>query len=942
MKKFSFILIWLVLIFSVANGQQQRTTIVVLGSSTAEGTGPVDKNNAWVNRYRAYLQHLDSNYRVINLAKGGYTTYQIMPSGFIPPAGRPQPDVERNVTKALALQPAAVIINLPSNDVTAGYTLKEQLANYDAVLAQLRAQNIPFWITTTQPRNLPDVQRKNLMAMRDSTLARFGSRAIDFWSGIADSLGRIKPIYDCGDGIHLNDHGHQILFERVVAASVHATLPKRLTISAVDRKIDSLLAIMTLEEKLGQLNQLSGNWNRDIRDEQKTLVQRGLIGSLLNVVGAEVTRKIQQIAVQESRLGIPLIFGLDVIHGFRTTFPIPLAEASTWDPAAVEQAARIAAIEATAAGIHWTFAPMVDIARDPRWGRIAEGSGEDPHLGAIMAAARVRGFQGSDLREATSLLACAKHFAAYGGAEAGRDYNTVDVSERTLREIYLPPFKAAVDAGVGSLMSSFNEISGIPSTANRWLLTDLLRNEWGFKGFVVSDWGAIQELQPHGVAATRTDAGMLALQAGVDMDMQSRIYQNEMIAVVQEKKISEEIVNHAVRRVLQTKFNLGLFDNPYRNCNPTLEKEILLSKQHVDFARHVAQKSIILLKNEKNLLPLSKQLKTIAVFGPLADDRDAPLGPWRAAGNKDDVVTVLQGIKNKVPASTKILYAKGCDITGNSTAGFAEAQRLAKQSDVVILVVGENAGMSGEAASRSNLDLPGVQEEFVQTIAALGKPTVMMLMNGRPLAISRLAERVPVILETWFLGVQHGNAVADILFGEANPSGRLPVTFPRSVGQVPIYYNHKNTGRPFAEKDRFTSKYLDIPNTPLYPFGYGLSYAKFEYGNLRLSANSIKMQDSLRVSVTVRNAGKMKGDEIVQLYVQDEYASVTRPVKELKDFRRIPLDAGEAKTVEFVLQPEQLAFYNQEMKLVVEPGSFKVMVGTNSTEVLEARFELVE
>ncbi|MCG3120456.1 MAG: Beta-hexosaminidase [bacterium] len=948
-KKSFMLLFWLLAIVTVAIGQERKTnlTIVVLGSSTAEGAGPVDKSNAWVNRYRAYLQRLNPDYAVVNLAKGGYTTYQILPSGSVAPPGRPQPDQERNVTKALKLEPAAIIINLPSNDAASNFTIAEQLANYRTVLAPLAARKIPFWITTTQPRNLSDAQRQNLVAMRDSTLARFGNRAIDFWSGLAANDGRIQPQYDCGDGVHLNDRAHQILFERVVAAGIHQFVAKAnadetpsLKVSAIDRKVDSLLALMTLEEKLGQLNQLAGLGEGKLADERRQLVKKGLIGSFLNITGAETTRKVQQLAVEESRLRIPLIFGLDVIHGFRTTFPIPLAEACTWDPAAVEQAARVAATEAAAAGIHWTFAPMVDIARDPRWGRIAEGSGEDPYLGSRMAAARVRGFQGNDLRNAASILACAKHFAAYGGAEAGRDYNTVDFSERTLREIYLPPFKAAVDAGVGSLMSSFNEIGGIPSTANHWLLTELLRHEWGFTGFVVSDWTSIAELIPHGIAAARAEAGKLALEAGVDMDMEARIYEKDLLALAREKKISGVTIDQAVRRVLQAKFRLGLFDHPYRGCDPAREKSVILNKTHVDFARQVAQKSIVLLKNEKNLLPLSKTIKTIAVLGPLADDKAAPLGPWAGLGRPEDVVTVLQGLRNKIGPSAKILYAQGCGLEDSARAGFAEAKRLAQQADAVILVVGEEASMSGEAASRSDLDLPGVQEDFVQTIAAIGKPTVMVLMNGRPLTISRAAERVPAILETWFLGIQHGNAVADILFGEVNPSGKLPVTFPRAVGQIPIYYNHKNTGRPMTA-DKFTSKYLDIPNTPLYPFGYGLSYTKFDYSNLQFRASTIKMHDSLRVAVTVKNSGKIKGDEIVQLYVQDEFGSVTRPVKELKDFRRLTLAAGEAKTVEFVLKPAQLAFYNREMKFIAEPGSFKVFVGTNSVDLLEARFEII-
>lgn len=717
--------------------------------------------------------------------------------------------------------------------------------------------------------------------------------------------------------------------------------PTRFTIDAnITHKVDSVLAMMTLEEKLGQLNQISGPWRDDMNDEQKTLLRKGLVGSFLNIVGAEKTKLAQEIAVKETRLRIPLIFGLDVIHGFQTTFPIPLAEAATWDPQAIEQASRIAAIEATASGIHWTFAPMVDIARDPRWGRIAEGSGEDPFLGSAMAAAHVRGFQGTDLRDPTTMLACAKHFAAYGGAESGRDYNTVDMSERTLREVYLPPYKAAVDAGAATLMASFNEIGGVPSTANRWLMTDLLRAEWGFAGFVVSDWTSVQELMPHGVAATRADAGKLALEAGVDMDMVARIYENDLPALVHGKKISEGVVNQSVRRVLAAKFKLGLFDNPFRNCDLARENKELLTRDNKDFAHQVAQKSIVLLKNEKNLLPLRQNVKTIAVLGPLADDKAAPIGPWGGEGKPENVVSVLQGIKDKISSQTKILHAKGCGINDGSRSGFAEAKRLAQQADVVILVVGEDASMSGEASSRSRLDLPGVQDEFVQEISKAGKPVVMVLMNGRPLVLSWFAEHVPAIVESWFLGIEHGNAVADVLFGDVNPSGKLPVTFPRSLGQVPLYYNYKNTGRPISA-DKFTSKYLDVPNTPLYPFGYGLSYTYYSYANLRINANRIKSNEKLLISVDVKNTGKMKGDEVVQLYVQDEVGSVTRPVKELKGFRRITLDAGEMKTVEFELNAEHLAFYNLEMKRVVEPGMFKVFVGPNSAEVMEKRFEVV-
>ncbi len=720
-----------------------------------------------------------------------------------------------------------------------------------------------------------------------------------------------------------------------VSVSLSPSQPFKSLDVNVEHKIDSLLQIMTLEEKIGQLNQRVG-----IDSAHFPLLRQGRIGAYLGVVGAAATRKLQHVAVEESRLHIPLIFGLDVIHGYRTIFPIPLAEASTWNPELIERAERVAAQEATAGGIHWTFAPMVDIARDPRWGRIAEGSGEDPFLGSAMAVAKVRGFQGSSLRDPQSMLACAKHFAAYGGAEGGRDYNTVDMSERTLREMYLPPFKAAVDEGVGTLMSSFNEIGGVPSTGNRWLLNDVLRGEWGFKGFVVSDWEAIKELIAHGVGATRKDVGVLALNAGLDMDMVSQIYQDEMADAIQLKKVSDEVLTQSVRRVLRGKYALGLFDNPYRNCDTVLEKSAMLTQEHVSFARKVAQESIVVLKNKNNLLPLKKSIGRIAIIGPLADSKRDPLGPWAGIGNPKDVVTVLEGLKAKVSSQTKLVYAKGCEIQSDSGVHIAHAVQIANQADVVILALGEKEGMSGEAASRSQIDLPGRQDELLRAVHNTGKPIVLVLMNGRPLTIPWAAENVNAIVESWFLGVQAGHAIADILFGDVNPSGKLPVSFPRSVGQIPIYYNHKNTGRPFNEKDKYTSKYLDVPNPPLYPFGFGLSYTTFSYSNLHISASSISSNQELKVTVDVTNTGSRDGDEIAQLYIQDEVGSVTRPVKELKGFQKVFLKAGEKKSIEFTVKPDHLSFYNLEMKKVVEPGTFKVFVGTNSVDVMEAEFNV--
>lgn len=719
--------------------------------------------------------------------------------------------------------------------------------------------------------------------------------------------------------------------------------PFRSLDAGIERRIDSLIGLMTVEEKLGQLNQVGPQWLRERgpeSSEQAVLIRNGRIGSFLYLTGAAATRRAQRIAIEESRLKIPLLFGLDVIHGYRTTFPIPLALACTWNPPLVEETARVAAVEATAAGIHWTFAPMVDLARDPRWGRIAEGAGEDPFLGSAMAAAQVRGFQGTDLRQPNALLACAKHFAAYGGAEAGREYNTVDVSERTLREIYLPPFKAAVDAGVGTLMSAFNEIAGVPASANKWLLTDVLRNEWKFNGFVVSDYAAVEELINHGIAATREQAGILALLAGVDMDMVDTIYSNELVRAAHAGRIPTDVLNESVRRVLRVKSALGLFENPYRNCDTTLAAKVFLKKEHLQLASEAAHQSIVLLKNAKKILPLKRTLNSIAVLGPLANDRIEAKGPWSGHVQEKDFTSVLDAMKQKLPSKARVLYAQGCAVEGDSGYNAAYAARLAKSADVAVVVVGERANMSGEAASRSNLDLPGKQKELVKAIHATGTPIVLVLLNGRPLTLSWEAEHVAAIVEAWFPGTASGKAIADVLFGDVNPSGKLAVSFPRTVGQIPIYYNHKNTGRPMADNDEFTSKYLDVPNTPLYPFGFGLSYTTYAYSNLKLSSSSVPMGAEVNVSVDVMNTGGRDGEEIVQLYIQDEVASVTRPVKELKGFQRVALKTGERKTVEFIVKPEHLEFYNREMKRVVEPGWFKVMVGGNSVDVLQARFEM--
>jgi beta-glucosidase len=710
--------------------------------------------------------------------------------------------------------------------------------------------------------------------------------------------------------------------------------------SDIENRINALIAKMTLEEKLGQLQILDGEADGKYRPEHLEMIRKGLLGSTLNVRTAQKTNELQRIAVEQSRLKIPVLFGFDVIHGYRTIFPIPLGEASSWDMAAIERAASIAAAESAASGVRWTFAPMVDIARDPRWGRIIEGAGEDPFLGSAIARARVIGFQGRDYSSPDKIVACAKHWVAYGAAEAGRDYNTTDVSERTLREVYFPPFKAAVDAGVGTFMSAFNDLNGVPTSANPFTLTKVLRGEWKFDGFVVSDYTSVEELLKHGIAANEAEAARLALTAGVDMEMVSRLYNKHGAQMIKDGKLSVATIDEAVRRILRIKFRLGLFDKPY--TDESRERAVILSRENRAAAREVAARSMVLLKNDRDALPLSKTAKSIAVIGPLADDQKNMIGSWSGDGRWEDAVTLLAGIKAKVSPATKVAYAKGCDIAGDSTEGFAEATRIASQSDAVVVAIGESADMSGEAASRVSLDLPGRQLELVKALQATGKPIAVVLMNGRPLTINWIAENAPAILETWFGGTEAGNAIADVLFGDVNPGGKLPVTFPRAVGQVPIYYNHKNTGRPPDPNNKYTSKYLDAPVTPLYPFGYGLSYTQFRFSNLQLSARSIRPNGRLTVSVEVENIGKRAGDEVAQLYIRDAAASVTRPVKELRGFERISLRPGQKKRIEFTLAPEQLGFYDREMRFVVEPGQFKVMMGSSSADGLEASFEVVE
>ena len=728
--------------------------------------------------------------------------------------------------------------------------------------------------------------------------------------------------------------------------------PAAPAVDAPSRFADSVIALMTLEEKLGQLVQWPGS-GRQADPQAQTLreaqIRAGKVGSFLNVFGAEYTRRLQRVAVEESRRKIPLLFGHDVIHGFRTIFPIPLAEAGSFDPVGAEQAARLAATEATANGIHWTFAPMVDIARDPRWGRIAEGAGEDPYLGSVMAAARVRGFQGGDgganLAANNTMMATVKHFAGYGGAEGGRDYNSVELTERTLWEIYLPPFHAAVKAGAASLMASFNDIGGTPSHANAWLLGDVLRERWGFRGVVLSDWGAIGELVPHGVAASTGEAGIRAIRAGVDVDMSDGIYGDSLPAAVSAGRVEIARVDTAVRRVLRAKYALGLFDDPYRYSDAEREKRFTLAPEYVTAAREAGRKAIVLLKNDDGTLPLRKNLRSIAVIGPLADDARSALGNWAADGRPQDAVTVLAGLRAAVGSPTRVRYVRGASVDTADTSGFADAMRAAREAEAVVLVLGEREDMSAEAASRASIELPGSQLALAHAVFQATRPTagrprtpvVVVLMNGRPLAIQQLSDEAPAIVESWFLGVQHGNAVADVLFGDYNPAGRLPVTVPRATGQVPLYYNHLNTGRPAVAKEKYTSKYLDIPWTPLYPFGFGLSYTTFAYKNLRLSTDQMRAGDTLGVSVDVANTGSRTGEEVVQLYIRDDVASVAQPVKALKGFERVTLAAGETKTVRFKVSPEALALYDSTLRRVVEPGAFTIYVGGSSESVQAAR-----
>jgi len=726
---------------------------------------------------------------------------------------------------------------------------------------------------------------------------------------------------------------------------------------SIDRKVDSVLALMTLEEKVGQMNQYNGFWEvtGPVPEEGTAALKyehlkKGWVGSMLNVKGVKDVRALQKIAVEETRLGIPVIFGFDVIHGYKTISPVPLAEAASWDMEAIERSAQIAAAEAAASGLNWTFAPMVDVSRDARWGRVMEGAGEDPYLNSRIAVARVHGFQGNFGE--FNVAACVKHFAGYSFAESGRDYNTVDVSNNTLHNIILPPFKAASDAGALTFMNSFNELEGIPATGNPYLQRTLLKEDWGFKGFVVSDWGSMGEMVSHGYAKDLKESAERAANAGSDMDMESYGYITHLAKLVNEGKVSEDKIDDAVRRILRVKFMLGLFEDPYKYCNEARELETIGKKEFQEGVLDVAKKSIVLLKNDKNLLPLKKQGQKIAVIGALANDKTSPLGSWRIAADDGTAISVLEGLQNY--KGNQITYAKGADVAVGKTvfasetrinmtdkSGFGEAVTAAKGADVVIMVLGEHGLQTGEGRSRSELGLPGVQQELLETVYKANPNIVLVLTNGRPLTIPWAAENLPAIVEAWHLGTQSGNAIAQVLYGDYNPSGKLPMSFPRSVGQVPIYYNHKSTGRPGngqPTESVFWSHYIDQDNSPLYPFGYGLSYSKFEYSNLKTSAASFGKDSKITVSVDVKNSSNVDGKEVVQLYIHDLFASVTRPVKELKNFELTEIKAGETKTVTFTIDSKTIEFYTANNKWEAEPGDFKVFIGGSSDTKMEAPF----
>ena len=729
--------------------------------------------------------------------------------------------------------------------------------------------------------------------------------------------------------------------------------------------IDVLMKKMTLEEKLGQLNLPAGAGDivtgAAASSDIGKKIQEGKVGGLFNIKSVAKIKAIQKVAVEESRLKIPLIFGMDVIHGYQTTFPIPLGMSCIWDMSLVEKAARVAAQEASADGICWTFSPMVDISRDPRWGRISEGNGEDVYLGSRIAAAMVKGYQGNDLSKNNTIMACVKHYAMYGAAEAGRDYNTTDMSRIRMYNEYLPPYKAAVDAGVGSIMASFNEVDGVPASANKFLMTDVLRTQWGFKGFVVTDYTGINEMIDHGLGDLQK-VSSLALNAGVDMDMVGEGFLSTLQKSLTEKKVTMQQIDVACRLVLEAKYKLGLFADPYKYCNEERAKTEIFTPANRKVARSIATESFVLLKNKNNLLPI-KKTGTIALIGPLADAKENMSGTWSVATDMSTPISVLQGLKNALGTNAKVLYAKGSNLDADSLLEehatmfgktlhrdarsneviLKEALEVAAQSDVIVAALGESAEMSGEAASRSDISIPKIQQELLEALLKTGKPVVLVLFTGRPLTLKWENEHVPAILNVWFSGTEAGDAIADVLFGDVNPSGKLSTTFPQNVGQIPLYYNHKNTGRPLPEGkwfQKYRSNYLDVSNDPLYPFGYGLSYTNFSYSDISLSSNTIKGTQSIKATVTVTNTGSVSGKEVVQLYTRQLVGTTTHPVKELKGFQKIELKAGESKTVSFNIATSDLKFYNSDLKYVAEPGNFKLFIGGNSRDVKQTDFKL--
>lgn len=713
---------------------------------------------------------------------------------------------------------------------------------------------------------------------------------------------------------------------------------------------------MTLEEKVGQMVQYNGSWDltgpasETGNKEKEDRLKKGLVGSMLNVLSVEATEKAQRMNMENSRIKIPLIFGYDVIHGYKTIFPVPLGETASWDMEAAQESARIAALESVAQGVNWTFSPMIDISRDARWGRIMEGSGEDPYLTSQVAVAKINGYQGEDLADPNTIAATAKHFAGYGLAEGGKDYNAVNIGKNELHNIVLPPFKAAADAGVATFMNSFNTVDGIPATGSEYLQRDILKGAWDWQGFVVSDWGSISEMIPHGFARDKVHAAQIAVTAGSDMDMEGGAYEAGLQQLVSEGKISDSLIDEAVKRILRVKFKMGLFEDPYRYMNEDLASTVPYD-EHKKTARDIAKKSIVLLKNEKKLLPLKNSVKKLAVIGPLADDKDTPIGNWRAQGEANSAVSVLEGLKNAVNKDTKITYSKGVTlgegersflmplkINKTDRSGIKDAVAKAKDAEVVVMVLGEDAFQSGEGRSQANIGLAGLQMELLKEVYNVNKNIVLVLINGRPLEITWSSENIPAIVEAWQLGSESGNAIADVLLGKYNPSGKLPVSFPRAVGQEPLYYNRMNTGRPSNDQHVTYSHYTDIQNGPLYPFGFGLSYTDFEYGETSLSASELTADESITLSVPVTNTGEVKGKEVVQLYLHDLVASVARPVKELKGFELIELQPGETKTVEFIINKEMLKFYTASGKWEAENGEFELMVGGNSEELKSVKF----